>query len=75
MNELFQNVRFLKFYGWGSCAATDLLELILTALTETRWTDRVRQARETELGWRVKENFVNVAISFIWYVRLYLCHG
>ncbi|KAI0091009.1 pleiotropic drug resistance ABC transporter [Irpex rosettiformis] len=49
VNELFQNVRFLKFYGW-----------------ETRWTQRVRESRETELRWRVKENIVSVAISFIW---------
>ncbi|KAI0687745.1 P-loop containing nucleoside triphosphate hydrolase protein [Cytidiella melzeri] len=49
INELFQNVRFLKFYGW-----------------ETRWTQRVRESRETELRWRVKENIVSTAISFIW---------
>ncbi|KAI0950790.1 hypothetical protein AcW1_008002 [Taiwanofungus camphoratus] len=49
VNELFQNVRFLKFYGW-----------------ESRWADRVREARETELKWRVKDNIVSVMITFIW---------
>ncbi|PCH42091.1 pleiotropic drug resistance ABC transporter [Wolfiporia cocos MD-104 SS10] len=49
VNELFQNVRFLKFYGW-----------------ESRWSYRVRDARETELKWRVKDNIVSVLITFIW---------
>ncbi|KAI0833629.1 P-loop containing nucleoside triphosphate hydrolase protein [Trametes gibbosa] len=49
VNELWQNIRFLKFYGW-----------------EYRWSERVRQARETELGWQVKENIVDVFINFIW---------
>ncbi|TCD63205.1 hypothetical protein EIP91_005844 [Steccherinum ochraceum] len=52
VNELFQNIRFLKFYGWG--------------MLETRWTGRVRESREDELRWRVKENIVSTAISFIW---------
>ncbi|KAH8100998.1 P-loop containing nucleoside triphosphate hydrolase protein [Cristinia sonorae] len=49
INELFQNIRFLKFYGW-----------------ETRWTQRVRDSRENELKWRVRENIVSTLISFIW---------
>ncbi|THH32259.1 hypothetical protein EUX98_g1936 [Antrodiella citrinella] len=49
VNELFQNIRFLKFYGW-----------------ETRWTQRVRDSRENELKWRVRENVVSTLISFIW---------
>ncbi|OJT02453.1 ATP-dependent bile acid permease [Trametes pubescens] len=49
VNELWQNIRFLKFYGW-----------------EYRWSERVREARETELGWQVKENIVDVFINFIW---------
>ncbi|KAH9944830.1 P-loop containing nucleoside triphosphate hydrolase protein [Amylocystis lapponica] len=49
VNELFQNVRFLKFYGW-----------------ESRWAERVRESREQELKWRVKENVVSVMIAFIW---------
>ncbi|CAL1717117.1 unnamed protein product [Somion occarium] len=49
VNELFQNIRFLKFYGW-----------------ETGWTNKVRESRENELRWRVKENIVNTLISFIW---------
>ncbi|TFK93706.1 P-loop containing nucleoside triphosphate hydrolase protein [Polyporus arcularius HHB13444] len=49
VNELFQNIRFLKFYGW-----------------EFRWSERVQQARENELRWRVKSNVVDVLIGFIW---------
>ncbi|KAL7279294.1 hypothetical protein ACG7TL_007135 [Trametes sanguinea] len=49
VNELWQNIRFLKFYGW-----------------EYRWSDRVRDARETELRWQVKANIVDVCINFIW---------
>ncbi|EIW86976.1 pleiotropic drug resistance ABC transporter [Coniophora puteana RWD-64-598 SS2] len=49
VNELLQNIRFLKYYGW-----------------EYKWSDSAREARETELGWRVRENIVGVAISFIW---------
>ncbi|KAI0359724.1 P-loop containing nucleoside triphosphate hydrolase protein [Trametes cingulata] len=49
VNELWQNIRFLKFYGW-----------------EYRWSQRVREARETELRWQVKENVVDVFINFIW---------
>ncbi|TBU62826.1 P-loop containing nucleoside triphosphate hydrolase protein [Dichomitus squalens] len=49
VNELFQNIRFLKFYGW-----------------ESRWSERVKEARESELKWRVKANIVDTFISFIW---------
>ncbi|KAH7930921.1 pleiotropic drug resistance ABC transporter [Leucogyrophana mollusca] len=49
VNELLQNVRFLKFYGW-----------------ENQWASAARQSREVELSWRVKENIVDTAISFIW---------
>ncbi|KAH9902650.1 P-loop containing nucleoside triphosphate hydrolase protein [Cubamyces lactineus] len=49
VNELWQNIRFLKFYGW-----------------EYRWSDRVREARESELRWQVKANVVDVMINFIW---------
>ncbi|KAI0671861.1 P-loop containing nucleoside triphosphate hydrolase protein [Trametes maxima] len=49
VNELWQNIRFLKFYGW-----------------ESRWSERARQARENELSWKVKENVVDVFITFIW---------
>ncbi|KAK7682642.1 hypothetical protein QCA50_014442 [Cerrena zonata] len=49
VNELFQNIRFLKFYGW-----------------ENGWTSRVRESRENELRWRVKDNMVSTLISFIW---------
>ncbi|KAJ7103247.1 P-loop containing nucleoside triphosphate hydrolase protein [Mycena belliarum] len=49
VNELLQNIRFLKFFGW-----------------EYHWSDTASNARETELGWRVKENIVDTVISFIW---------
>ncbi|KAJ7193321.1 pleiotropic drug resistance ABC transporter [Mycena pura] len=49
VNELLQNIRFLKFFGW-----------------EYHWSDSATEARETELGWRVKENVVATAIAFIW---------
>lgn len=35
-------------------------------LPEHRWSARVRDARETELKWRVKDNIVSVFITFIW---------
>ncbi|KAJ6575411.1 pleiotropic drug resistance ABC transporter [Mycena capillaripes] len=49
VNELLQNIRFLKFFGW-----------------EYHWSDTASTARETELGWRIKENTVDTVISFIW---------
>ncbi|KAF7307138.1 P-loop containing nucleoside triphosphate hydrolase protein [Mycena indigotica] len=49
VNELLQNIRFLKFFGW-----------------EYQWSSTAGKARETELGWRVKENAVDTIISFIW---------
>lgn len=33
---------------------------------ETRWSNRVRESREEELRWRVKENIVDTLITFIW---------
>ncbi|KAJ3988444.1 P-loop containing nucleoside triphosphate hydrolase protein [Lentinula detonsa] len=49
VNELLQNIRFLKFYGW-----------------ENHWGHKTADRRENELSWRVKENVVDTAISFIW---------
>ncbi|KIY50417.1 hypothetical protein FISHEDRAFT_64655 [Fistulina hepatica ATCC 64428] len=49
VNELLQNIRFLKFYGW-----------------ENVWARTAQKARDTELNWRIKENVVDTAISFIW---------
>ncbi|KAJ3895149.1 pleiotropic drug resistance ABC transporter [Lentinula edodes] len=49
VNELLQNIRFLKFYGW-----------------EYHWGTKTADCRENELSWRVKENIVDTAISFIW---------
>lgn len=33
---------------------------------EFRWSERVREARESELSWRVKANVVDILITFIW---------
>ncbi|KAF9469518.1 pleiotropic drug resistance ABC transporter [Collybia nuda] len=49
VNELLQNIRFLKFYG-----------------LEYHWAAKAQESRETELQWRVQENFIGTAISFIW---------
>ncbi|KAF5366949.1 hypothetical protein D9757_010851 [Collybiopsis confluens] len=49
VNELLQNIRFLKFYGW-----------------EYHWGGKASGKREEELSWRVRENIVDTAISFIW---------
>ncbi|KAI5836067.1 P-loop containing nucleoside triphosphate hydrolase protein [Schizophyllum commune Tattone D] len=49
VNEMLQNIRFLKFYGW-----------------ESFWAKLSLDAREQELSWRVKENTVDVLITFIW---------
>ncbi|KAJ4485740.1 P-loop containing nucleoside triphosphate hydrolase protein [Lentinula aciculospora] len=49
VDELLQNIRFLKFYGW-----------------EYHWSNKTADRRENELSWRVKENIVDTAISFIW---------
>lgn len=73
VNELFQNIRFLKFYGWGML---DNVLLYVSRLcsthghlcipSETRWSSRVQKSRETELEWRVKQNIVDVLMTFIW---------
>lgn len=34
---------------------------------ESRWTTRVRDAREDELWWRTQEAYCSTAFSFIWY--------
>ncbi|KAJ3517873.1 hypothetical protein NLJ89_g222 [Agrocybe chaxingu] len=67
INELLQNIRFLKFYGWGECLA--LLQLVdhsNTSSKEYTWSRKAQQARESELRWRVKGNIVDTMISFIW---------
>lgn len=71
VNELLQNVRFLKFYGWGQCteAALSIIFFDTFVWVENHWASKSRQSREDELKWRVKENTVDTLISFIWYVR------
>lgn len=72
VNELFQNIRFLKFYGWGMYTYGYAYLLVLMHCSETGWSSRARDARETELRWRVKENIVSTVISFIWWVKAFL---
>lgn len=71
VNELLQNIRFLKFYGWGLYV---LLSCYISPhnVVEPNWEQKGRDARETELKWRVKENIVDTGISFIWYASLTL---
>ena len=69
VNELLQNIRFLKFYGWGQYAEYALLRVFdIPTKIENRWANKSRQSRDDELKWRVKENTVDTLISFIWYV-------
>ncbi|KAF9567761.1 pleiotropic drug resistance ABC transporter [Agrocybe pediades] len=49
VDELFQNIRFLKYYGW-----------------ENQWSNLAQKARNAELRWRIKGNFVDCAINFVW---------
>lgn len=70
VNELFQNIRFLKFYGWGqSFKLIHDIEIVFTDLLENFWAARSLRHREVELQWRVKENIVAILISFIWQVQ------
>lgn len=54
---------------WNSFAP---LHLAHNFYKENLWASGVRQRRETELRWRVKENFIAVLISFIWYDSFYI---
>jgi hypothetical protein len=73
INELLQNIRFLKFYGWGKLILSPrYLISDCTICTENHWASRGQEARESELQWRVKENIVDTLISFIWFAILYL---
>lgn len=71
VNELLQNIRFLKFYGWGQCAEYALLgnNSDIYDKIENHWAKKSLRSREEELKWRVKENTVDTLISFIWYVK------
>jgi len=70
VNELLQNIRFLKFYGWGNiiyfcCRRESATDAVV--LPEYYWADKVEGTRASELKWRVKENIVDTLISFIWW--------
>lgn len=40
---------------------------------ESMWANKVRKSRDTELKIRVKQNFVDIAISFIWWACIRSC--
>ncbi len=65
VNELLQNIRFLKFYGWGEGHRVQPPSSA-DSILESHWSRQTEHARETELKWRVKENVVATMISFIW---------
>ena len=70
VDELLQNIRFLKFYGWGQWShfsfATISMTLTYIISLEYDWSRKTEDARETELKWRVRNNIVDTAVSFIW---------
>ncbi|KAK7058500.1 hypothetical protein VNI00_002134 [Paramarasmius palmivorus] len=66
VNELLQNIRFLKYYGWGKVYDVHLYPLV-DEHAENHWGRNTNQLRETELRWRVKQNIVDTFITFIWY--------
>lgn len=68
VNELLQNIRFLKFYGWGMSRCPTCGESVERGLfVENGWAQKARSSRETELKWRVKQNVIMTLVSFIWY--------
>ncbi|KAF8078960.1 ATP-binding cassette transporter [Lyophyllum atratum] len=67
VNELLQNIRFLKFYGWGarlSCFSEDFLNANLSQ--NTTGQEKLKIPGKLNLQWRVKQNTVDTLISFIW---------
>jgi hypothetical protein len=68
VNELLQNIRFLKYYGWGKIYIIHLY-LLVDLNPENHWGRNTNQLRETELRWRVKQNIVDTFITFIWYAN------
>lgn len=67
VNEMLQNIRFLKVYGWGRCfAISEVTFILISYTTENYWAKKSQNARENELSWRVKQNVVDTLVSFIW---------
>ena len=60
VNELFQNIRFLKFYGWGMFQTSITVVRRVEFFPDSRWAHKVNEQREFELGWRVKEAIVGL---------------
>ena len=69
VNETFQNIRFLKFYGWGKRTfiryptATDTT----STYAEDHWSQKVLGLRDRELRWRIAGNALSATSAFIWY--------
>ena len=70
VNELFQNIRFLKFYGWGRFVRILKFRTNKKTSPENHWANGVRNRRDTELKWRIRENILGTLISFIWFITL-----
>lgn len=65
VNELFQNIRLLKYFGWGKCNIFYLFIFFfhvnqLPALPDNRWAQDVNKTREVELTWRIKQAIVGM---------------
>jgi len=67
VNELLQNIRFLKFYGWGrfSCVLPSP-SVDLPFMPENYWSSRAQSARSVELLWRIRAYVIEVIVGFIW---------
>ena len=72
VNELFQNIRFLKFYGWGTSQKWSGALVELNSFPDNRWAHKVNELRELELAWRVKEGIVGLLVYFTLFSSFYL---
>ncbi|GJJ10044.1 hypothetical protein Clacol_004270 [Clathrus columnatus] len=69
VNELFQNIRLLKYYGWGLYCES-VFWVLFSHHPDDRWAKDVNKIRETELGWRIKQAIVGI-FDYV----LYSLHG
>ena len=68
VNNLFQNIRFLKIYGWGMeiFSALDHIINVTNSLKDNHWAQNVQNEREKELKWRAKQTMMQIFTSFLW---------
>jgi len=66
VNELLQNIRFLKFYGWGRFFHLLYCPVLLLICPENYWSSRAQGARSDELLWRIRAYVIEVVVGFIW---------